>query len=471
MLLSITNRNFPATDLGFLLHKNPSRIHTVDIAAGSAHVFYPCASDACCTAVLMLDIDPVGLIRELRGPKGDDAQLAQYVNDRPYVASSFMSVAIARAYSSALKGRSRERPALVNQPLALEAEVAVVRCAPGEHLLRDLFEPLGYEVEVENYPLDPAFPEWDRSPYFALRLKATVTLQALLNHLYVLIPVLDDDKHYWVSRDEVDKLLRAGEGWLKDHPARETISRRYLRHQHRFVSEALLRLAEEDEPDLEQHELAKEAGELTLERPLNLNDRRLDAVRWHVEAARPTRVIDLGCGEGRLLQVLMHVRSITAVAGMDVSPMQLARAVRRLQLDRMPDIDRQRLTLFQGSLMYRDDRLRGYDVATLVEVIEHLDAPRMAAFERVVFEFARPHVVIVTTPNAEYNTLFAAMPAGALRHRDHRFEWNRQQFQDWTARIGATYGYQAEHDSVGDAHPALGPPTQLAVITRIETAP
>ncbi|MDX9973160.1 MAG: 3' terminal RNA ribose 2'-O-methyltransferase Hen1 [FCB group bacterium] len=468
MMLSITNRRAPATDLGYLLHKNPARLQQVDIAAGKAYVFYPCATDDCCTAVLMLDLDPVALVRELGGPKGEDAKLAQYVNDRPYVASSFLSVAMARAFSTAMKGQSRERPELISQPLPLTAELSVVRSTQGEPLLRELFEPLGYRVEVQPYPLDSQFPEWGESEYFSLRIEGEVTLQALLSHLYVLIPVLDDDKHYWVSRDEVDKLLRAGEGWLKEHPARETISRRYLRHQRRFVNEALERLTAEDEPELEEKEAAKEADEASLESKLNLNEQRIEAVMRRVETAAPSRAIDLGCGEGKLLQRLLQLRSIAAVSGMDVSAMQLVRTARRLQVDRMPEFDRKRLTLFQGSLVYRDDRLKGYDVATMTEVIEHMDAPRLAAFERVVFEYARPRTLILTTPNAEYNAVFEKMPAGAFRHRDHRFEWNRQQFGDWASRIAERHGYRCAIEGIGDLHPAFGPPTQMAIFTEGE---
>jgi 3' terminal RNA ribose 2'-O-methyltransferase Hen1 len=466
MILAITNKRSPATDLGFLLHKNPARVHRMEIAAGSAYVFYPRASEDCCTAVLMLDLDPVALVRELEGPKGEDAKLAQYVNDRPYAASSFLSVAISRAYSSAMRGQSRERPELVNEPLPLTAELSVVRCTQGKQMLRDFFEPLGYRVDVEAYPLDPAFTRWGDSDCYTLRLEADVTLQAMLKHLYVLIPVLDDDKHYWVSKDEIDKLLRAGEGWLKDHPLRETISKRYLRHQRRLVNEALLRLAEEDEPDFEQREMAKEANEAALEQKLNLNERRIQAVLQELISVDASSIIDLGCGDGKFLRELLGIKSITSIAGMDVSAMQLERTARRVQLDRMPEFDRKRFLLFQGSLMYRDERLKGYDAVTLMEVIEHLDPPRLEAFERMIFEYVRPRIIILTTPNIEHNALFPAMAAGTFRHRDHRFEWNRNEFSDWTARVAGNHGYESRISAIGDVHPTYGPPTLMAIFAR-----
>jgi 3' terminal RNA ribose 2'-O-methyltransferase Hen1 len=193
-------------------------------------VFYPEASEERCTATLLLDINPVGLIRD---DKGSGFALAQYVNDRPYAASSFLSVAIAEVFGSALAGRSRDRAELAGQAIPLEACLPVLPSRSGPDLIRRLFEPLGYDLSIEQRPLDEVFPEWGQSPYYGLRLRAACRLSDLLSHLYVLIPVLDDDKHYWVGDDEVDKLLRRGQGWLAAHPQRELITRRYLKHQRR----------------------------------------------------------------------------------------------------------------------------------------------------------------------------------------------------------------------------------------------
>src|SRR5262245_11106948 len=106
MLLTITTTHSPATDLGYLLHKNPARTHTFDLSFGQAHIFYPEVGEERCTAALLLDIDPVGLVRGRRGPAGEGGMLEQYVNDRPYVASSFLSVAISQVFGTAMSGRS-----------------------------------------------------------------------------------------------------------------------------------------------------------------------------------------------------------------------------------------------------------------------------------------------------------------------------------------------------------------------------
>jgi 3' terminal RNA ribose 2'-O-methyltransferase Hen1 len=196
MLLTLTTTHRPATDLGYLLHKNPGKVQSFELSFGRAHVFYPEASDERCTAALLLDVDAVGLVRSRKGPAGEGFSLEQYLSDRPYAASSFLSVAIARVFASALAGTSRGRQELADTAIPLTARIAALPCRGGERLLRSLFEPLGYSVTADRHTLDERFPEWGESAYFTVELDATKRLCDLLSHLYVLVPVLDDDKHY-----------------------------------------------------------------------------------------------------------------------------------------------------------------------------------------------------------------------------------------------------------------------------------
>jgi 3' terminal RNA ribose 2'-O-methyltransferase Hen1 len=463
MLITLSTTHRPATDLGFLLHKNPSRLHRIDVAFGEAFVVYPEATEERCTAALVVDVDTVGLVRKREG-------LAQYVNDRPYAASSFLSVALRTAFATALAGRSKDRPELVGVAMPLEIRLPAVPCRGGESILRQLFEPLGYTVDAKQLPLDPHFPEWGGSRYFDLTLTANVTVHDALSHVYVLIPVLDSEKHYWVGDDEVDKLLRHGEGWLAAHPHRNAIARRYLKHKKALVREAVERLVAEDPVEAEEKEEAKEQEETVIEKKISLNEQRLTAVVETLKRLGATSVADLGCGEGRLLRELMKERSLQKVAGMDVSTRALEIARDKLHADRLPPRVAERLALFQGSLMYRDKRLREYDAATAVEVIEHLDPPRLAAFERVVFGETKPRVLIVTTPNVEFNVRFESLPAGRLRHRDHRFEWTRAEFLAWAARMAAAYGYAFSWEAVGAVDEEVGPPTQMGVFVKKEAS-
>jgi len=481
MLLTITTTHRPATDLGYLLHKNPARCQQFELSFGKAHVFYPAADEDRCTAALLLDVDPVGLIRG-KGRRGG-GPLGQYVNDRPFVASSFVSVAIAQVYGTALAGRSRERPALAAAPIPLVAELAVLPSRGGEGFLRRLFEPLGYEVALRAHPLDDRRPEWGDSPYYTVRLARTCTVQELLRHLYVLVPVLDNYKHYYIGQQELDKLLDKGEGWLAGHPEKEAIARRYLKFQPSLVRQALAQLAEEDQlaasgeeaPDAGLAAFADKA-EQDMERAISLNDQRRGAVLAALKASGAASVIDLGCGEGRLLADLLDEKSFERIVGMDVSIRALEIASERLHLDRLPERQRRRVELIHGSLMYRDARLAGFDAAAVVEVVEHLDPPRLAAFERVLFEHARPATVVLTTPNREYNATWESMvvaPAAdgkpavtKLRHRDHRFEWTRAEVRTWAAGVAERFGYNVRFLPVGPEDPLLGPPTQMGVFTR-----
>ncbi len=464
MLLKIRNTAPPASDLGFLLHKHPDKVQTFDLSFGKAHVFYPEASSDACTACLLLDIDPIGLVRNRRGPSGEGRSLDQYVNDRPYVASSFLSVAIAQVYGSALSGACKHKPTLVDQPLPLEATIqALPARSGGESILRKLFEPLGYQLELTSYALDEQFPHWGESPYFTITLRSTRLLRELLNHLYVLIPVLDNDKHYWVGADEVEKLLKRGQGWLSEHPEKGVIADRYLRHRRSLTRDALARLTSEELPDPDADTEAHDRQEDEIERPLSLNDQRHAAVLAAVKAAGARRVLDLGCAQGRLTRRLLQEKQFDLVAGLDVSLRALEAAERRLNLDRMPERQRERLRLLHGSLMYRDERLVGFDAACLVEVIEHFDPPRLAAMERVVFEYARPKTIVITTPNVEYNVRFETLPAGRFRHRDHRFEWTRGQFHDWALKTAERFGYTVRFLPIGDNDPEVGSPTQMGV--------
>ncbi|MGP3982876.1 3' terminal RNA ribose 2'-O-methyltransferase Hen1 [Streptomyces sp. KR80] len=461
----------PATDLGFLLHKHPDKAQAFPTAHGTAHVVYPEASAERCTAALLLEVDPVALVRRGKGTGrggAPDAALAQYVNDRPYAASSLLAVALSSVFASAMKGRCNARPELAEQPLPLRIDVPALPAKGGPGLVQGLFAPLGWSVTAEPVPLDDAFPEWGDSRYVRFVLEGERRLADALRQLYVLLPVLDDAKHYWVAPDEVDKLLLAGEGWLSEHPEQKLITSRYLSRRRALTRQAmerleLVRLADTDDIEVEEIDNAVDETTDTEEQPVPLAVQRRAAIVAALRAVGASRVLDLGCGQGQLVQALLGDGRCTEVVGVDVSMRALTAAARRLKLDRMSERQAERVTLLQGALTYTDRRLRGYDAAVLSEVIEHLDLPRLPALEYAVFGSARPRTVIVTTPNVEYNVRWETLPAGHVRHADHRFEWTREEFRGWARAVARRHGYGVEFAPVGPDDPEVGPPTQMAV--------
>ncbi|GAA0535091.1 3' terminal RNA ribose 2'-O-methyltransferase Hen1 [Saccharopolyspora subtropica] len=463
MLITVTTDHEPATDLGFLLHKHPDRAQSFPVAAGTAHVFYPAAGPEECTAALLLEVDPVELVR------GRHRALGQYVDDRPYAAGSLLAVALGSVLRTAMNGRCDARPELAATPIPLRIRIPALPCRGGADLAVRLFGPLGWQVRADPVPLDPRLPGTGESRYVDLRLSGTLRVADALRHLYVLIPVLDDAKHYWVGADEVDKLLRAGDGWLAEHPERELISDRYLAHRRAYVRSALAQLAESGDPDDElDNALAGPVVTEVPDRSEPLAVQRRGSVLAVLRSCGARRVLDLGCGDGALLADLLADPSFVEVVGVDVSARALAAAQRRFR--RLPEHQRSRLSLRQSALTYVDDSLAGYDAAALVEVVEHLDPERLPALERAVFGAARPATVVVTTPNVEYNVLFENLPSGCLRHPDHRFEWTREEFRRWAGGVAERHGYTTRFLPVGPEDPTVGPPTQLAVFTRAEVS-
>ncbi|MDR2444698.1 MAG: 3' terminal RNA ribose 2'-O-methyltransferase Hen1 [Spirochaetaceae bacterium] len=454
MLFTITYGGENPTDLGYLLHKNPARPQTAELSFGRVYVFYPEIGPDRCTAALLLDIDPLDLIRSRKGVKSSG--IFDYLNDRPYVCSSFMSTAISKVYGTAMAGRCAKKQELADNPLDLSAGLFMLPCRGGDMLPGLLFEPLGYEVYVEETALlDEQFREWGESPYINLTIRGNLRLRDLLNHIYTLIPVFDRQKHYWAGEDEIDKLLSHGKGWLEDHPAKALIARRYFKNFRGLAHTALDRLDNGERP-----------SEKTA-RP-RLNVLRLEGVLEAIKRSGAKSVIDFGCGDGSLLRLLVKEKTITRIAGVDVSRSVLERARDKLKIDQLPSARQKEIFLFQSSITYRDKRFKGYDIAALVEVIEHLDENRLDTLTAIVFGDARPGTVLISTPNIEYNKLYGI---SRRRHRDHRFEWSRARFESWSTEIARRYGYEVSFEGIGTADEKLGAPTQMGLFVKRDDVP
>ncbi|WP_375407624.1 3' terminal RNA ribose 2'-O-methyltransferase Hen1 [uncultured Amnibacterium sp.] len=438
---------FEASALGHLLHKHPDRVQRFSAPVGDVHVFYPESTPERCTAAMVLEVDPIALVRSTRF-RSDPASLGRYINDRPYAASSMLAVALGAVFRTATTGRSDALPEAAAADLPLTIQVPVVSSRGDEtDLVRRLFEPCGWAVEEVPVALDPAFPAWGPSRYSSVTLRGRMPLSRALRQLYVLLPALDDTKHYWVGDDEVDKLERNGSGWLDEHPERALIARRYLLHQKALVAQTV-------EPEEAE----------SRDRPLAAL--RADAVLQALRDIGASSVVDMGCGSGALLVRLARDRAFRRIVGIDVSARSLERAGSALGLAQASDDERERIVLRHGSVVYRDASLAGMDAMVLMEVVEHVDPSRLDALEDAVFGAAHPAAVVLTTPNAEYNALYPGLAAGDRRHADHRFEWTRAELRAWAEAVAVRRGYRVSFRPVGAEDDEFGPPTQLALFQR-----
>ena len=457
MLMTITYNGQNTEDIGFLLHKNPNRPQKFELNFGNAYVFYPELSNERTTAALLLEINPVNLARGKEG--AGNYGLFDYVNDRPYVSSSFLSTAISKVFGTALNGRADSHQDLSDSSLDLEATITMLPCKTDTAMLNKIFEPLGYEVNYETFINDELFPDWGESKYVNLTIKGKQKLRDLLKHIYILVPVFDQQKHYWVGEDEVEKLLRNTGDWLADHPEKEYITSRYLKRLRPLVNKAFSMLFSDgkEETLVEIHE-----------EKLSLRDQRLNSVVSELKSCNAKSVIDIGCGEGNLLCLLIKEKQFEKITGTDVSVSALEKAKEKLKIDTINENLKERINIFQSSLIYKDSRYGGYDAACVIEVIEHLNLFRLGTFEKILFSYIKSRIIIITTPNKEYNHKYRNVGKEKFRHDDHRFEWTRAEFNDWAEKMAEQYGYKVKFAEIGESDEISGSATQMGVFTLCE---
>lgn len=490
LILTITYEGQNTQDLGYLLYKNPYRAQSFDLPTGKAHVVYPEISDERTTAALILDLDP--LILSKGKPGTGEAGLFDYVNDRPYVSSSFMSGAIKKVFATAMTGRCVQRQELADARIDLTVKLFMLPVRGEKDMINRFFAPLGYTVSFETFPIDEDFPEWGESPYVNLCLKGRVRLADLLNQIYILIPVFDLQRHYYAGEDEIENVIRHGNNWLSTHPERDYILKRYFNKSRNYAKEAISRLdsiySDSEKPFIEEIGLKSSAediekstentnGETTPSEIRQYSGEPLDKIRIQtvcntVISCEAKTVIDIGCGEGKLLALLAKEPQIQKIAGVDVSVSALKKARLRLENLLFSDSQRQKVTLFQGSLMYRDKRYKGYDALCLVEVLEHIDPKKLPVLEKNIFGYTSPNIAVITTPNRAYNVNYDYL-TGAFRHKDHRFEWDEKEYRAWCEKICEEYGYGFELSGIGRdieiVNAASLCPTMMAVFRKIKS--
>lgn len=469
MHLNIRATGAGAGMLSHLLAKNPNNLYDRMEKEARVRIVFTASSEEETEALIYVTPDPVELVKGTSSAHND---ITQYINDREFVVSSLFCTYIRSALGTALNGKPKEAYlSWVDQPLALELEFGPVASNLPDLSLEELFTALGYEVQLERGNAEYSFNLKSRSSVRYIKLKAKQTLQTALRQLFVLIPALDDYKHYYISDDEVDKIRRYGEGWLENHPQRGLILKRTLRFAGAIkqYEELMVRDGNLQESRTLDGARVGEIGEETAapaEAPkVRLNDLRYAAIADVVEGLAVKRsIVDFGSGEGKLSVRLSSVPGVSEIKAVEPSATAQMRA-----LDRFAKlVGRPGITVPEpvtGSLFYYDESLRGKDVMILCEVIEHIDEYRLGRVMDTIFHEYAPGTLIITTPNKEYNAVYE-MDQEEMRHGDHRFEWDREAFAVWCSRWTSAYKYSVQLSGIGELAQEYGYPTQMAIFSK-----
>ena len=456
-----------------LLSKNPNNVYDRTDKGVRVRMVYTTATERETEVLMHAEPDPVDLVRGT--PDGYD--ITQYINDREFVTSSLFCSYIRSALGTALNGKPKEAYARwVGHPFDMELSFGPVASDLPDRAIEELFSPLGYAVTLERDELTYTFDLKKKSTVRRIILRGQVTVQNALRQLFLLIPVLDNYKHYFISEDEIDKIKRYGEGWLDSHPLKEMIIKRtlrfaelirqYERQEGALSAPAEAVNAEEDNVSTEGKGDGIDDPSLQEDPPVRLNELRYRAIT-DVVAGLPLkrRIVDMGAGEGKLSARLAYIPGVESILAVEPSGQSRLRAMERFaKLEERSGIAAMPEPII-GSLFYFDEQLQNQDVMILCEVIEHIDAYRLNGIMDTIMNEYQPEVLLVTTPNKEYNQVYA-MERESFRHHDHRFEWTRAelaaQCEMWTKQAEYTF----EIRGIGEYAEGFGQPTQLVIFRK-----
>ncbi|WP_141431100.1 3' terminal RNA ribose 2'-O-methyltransferase Hen1 [Bacillus sp. 03113] len=450
MQLSVKAVGDGAKILSYLIAKNPYNLYDRDEKSNRVRLVYTVFDEKEVEVVIFVTPDPVELVRN----SANAFDITQYINDREFAVSSLFCTNIRKALGTALNGKPKEEyQKWVNHPFELHMNFGPVASHLSDENIVELLHPLGYIVEIERGETNYSFELKQRSSSRFIHLKGQQTIQQALRHLFILIPVIDNYKHYFIDEHEIEKLVRYGEGWLDSHPLREYIIKQSLRFSeliNQFPS-----LAKKD--DEEEHSSAPK---------VRLNELRYQAVVEKIKSlSQRASIVDFGSGEGKLSVRLSNIPDVKEVLAVEPSETAQLRAIQRFEKASYNQTHVSPTPIL-GSLFYYDERLLNKDVMILCEVIEHIDEYRLPNIMKTIFREYQPKTLIVTTPNREYNEVYAMDEI--VRHSDHRFEWTRQEFKSKCETWIKNVLYSMEFEGIGLEHEEYGHPTQMCTFVRKE---
>ncbi|PYF06198.1 3' terminal RNA ribose 2'-O-methyltransferase Hen1 [Ureibacillus chungkukjangi] len=447
MQLTIRGTGQDIQVISYLLAKNPNNLYERRVSGHLVRMFFSQFSEEEVEVTFFVTPDPIELSRN----NSKVYDITSYINDREFVVSSIFCTFLRTALGTALNGKPvEEYEPWVNHPFPLEFSFGPVASQLTDQDIQSLFQPLGYAVEITYGEADYNMDFKSKSSARFITLKGSTTLQMGLRQLFVLIPVLDNYKHYYIDEQEVEKIVRYGEGWLDKHPKREFILRQALRFKEVYGQFENQHTKKENESSPK----------------LRLNDLRYDKIVGKVnQLKRKETVVDLGSGEGKLSEKLGFIDGVKEILAVEPSESATLKALKRFEKAAQDKNFVKPRQIF-GSLFYYDERLKGKDVLILCEVIEHIDEYRLPKIIQTILQDYRPRTLIITTPNQEYNEVYGM--GGDYRHPDHRFEWTREEFQTWCKTQNENHEYNIAFDGIGEEHELHGYPTQMCLFTRKE---
>ena len=434
--------------VSYLLAKNPNNLYERNHKGHAVRMFYSLFTDTVLELTVFVTPDPLTLMQQ----SSNAYDITHYINDREFAVSSIFTSLIRSAFGTALNGQPKENYVQwVNQPFLFDFGIGPVVTDLSDEKIRRLFEPLGYEVGIEYGETNYAFQMKVKSTARYLTLTGNVTLQKGLQQLFVLIPVLDNYKHYFIDENEIEKIKRYGEGWLDTHPEKTFIIQKALRFKEVYSL-------------LEERKENNTSQEKSVSSKVRLNELRYKRI-VEVVSNLPVKksVVDLGSGEGKLAVQLGFIDGVQEILAVEPSEKEQLKARRRFEKvkDRTAFVEP---TPMWGSLFYYDERLKNKDVIILCEVIEHIDEERLPKIMDLLLRDYKPGVLLITTPNREYNEVYDMQDA--KRHDDHRFEWTRAEFEQWCAEKNQSGHYELTFDGIGEMHAIHGFPTQMCLFVR-----
>ncbi|WP_042142009.1 methyltransferase domain-containing protein [Paucisalibacillus sp. EB02] len=434
--------------ISYLLAKNPNNLYERSNNGHLVRMFYNKFTSEEVEVTFFVTPDPINLSRN----SSENYDITSYINDREFVVSSIFCSFLRSALGTALNGKPKEEYASwVNHAFNFQFSFGPLTSDLSDKQIIDLFAPLGYEVEITYGKVDYQVNIKSKSTARFVTLKGLTTLQNGIRQIFMLIPVLDNYKHYYIDEKEIEKIERYGEGWMDTHPQREFILRRALRFKELLDS-------------VEMDAKSKSEGKAA-EKRVRLNDLRYEKIIDYIKnLTNRESIVDFGSGEGKLSVRLGFVKGVKEILAVEPSEVAALKALKRFEELRGKENFLQP-TPVMGSLFYFDERLKSKDVIVLCEVIEHIDEYRLPKIMGTILREYKPKTLIITTPNQEYNQVYDM--GKEYRHSDHRFEWTRVEFQEWCNSHNPG-SYELTFEGIGEEHPTFGYPTQMGMFTRKE---